>query len=1046
MKPLTLLLVANLLLAIGTASHAGQYRVIKSFAGNGSEGAVPEYYGAFVGNSYIGAASTGGLYGYGVLYRIDLDGTDFQVLRSFNESDGKPESPWHGATSALLYHDGKVHGVLQRAQGGNSQVTASIFSVNPDGSSFTVTKEIVDGQFIDLGGSAYTYRNEGGQVSLHFVKEGYLYGLAQNGAAPESPDWQQGYGGIFRVRPDGTDYSVIHRFGDLLSGRRPGCLVDGGDYLYGVAWDGGIVNRGVVFRIRPDGTDFSKIKDLLIEEVGNESMGGPYMLRFHGGQLFFMSETGGKNGQGVAFAIDPSTGIMTKLHEFGKSPSFYYPADFVVNDGDLFGVVLGSSTASRGGIFRMRKDGTGFRELHGFQENSSWPEPRSLAWRDGRLFGLLKSGGSSGAGALFSYEPSAVSGPTTPVVSILPTGAALSGLPTANQPALPRYNHSVLWTGNRFIVWGGAVNETASSTGGVYDPVGDFWTPTALSNAPKARLGHTAVWTGNRMIIWGGRNSQGNALADGVSFDPAVNSWTPITGIGAPSARSGHTAVWTGQEMIVWGGDNGEVSGGAYNPSSGTWRPLSTLGAPESRYGHDAIMAGSRMVVWGGNVDDGEQPDGTGAFYNPASDTWEEIPSAGAPTGGFGDWGDDSEARAVQLLWTGSKLVAFPLNSSTGAFWLEAGIYDPATKSWQLIRTTGAPDVRPYMAAWLGSTLYVAGSSGINFRGSVYDFNTNRWRVLTTGTTGSFQGREGVWAPQRGELLTFGGRWVDGVGEFSGGSAGRKGFRIKFQGLVSPIDWSWAAGTADRNLAIGESATFGVESQTPGVTYQWYRNGRKIAGATGASFTVANASPDDAGSYRVDIISVASGKRVVRTPSLRLVVDDPGILVYTYRGNERFTDRDGSQSAVASGYFLVDRENRQAAEIVADHGKKRFRVNSTGHDIKIFSTGPLPTGTRTAACFLESAPGSFAVAWYEGADKRVGLAPGFSVIAPPAMRAWAGAAFDEEETGTTMTSWGLTLTLEKVQTLRARSFGYETLSESTERLRQELLGRGFTEE
>lgn len=54
--------------------------------------------------------------------------------------------------------------------------------------------------------------------------------------------------------------------------------------------------------------------------------------------------------------------------------------------------------------------------------------------------------------------------------------------------------------------------------------------------------------------------------------------------------------------------------------------------------------------------------------------------------------------------------------------------------------------------------------------------------------------------------------------------------------------------------AVGEPATFTVGvTANPAATFQWYRNGVVIAGATGASYGVNNVSLTDAGNYTVDV-------------------------------------------------------------------------------------------------------------------------------------------------------------------------------------------------
>jgi hypothetical protein len=159
------------------------------------------------------------------------------------------------------------------------------------------------------------------------------------------------------------------------------------------------------------------------------------------------------------------------------------------------------------------------------------------------------------------------------------------------------------------IVWGGYRREGATSiltsTGGVYDPATDAWTPTSTIGAPTARDSHAAVWTGSKMIVWGGYDGvPGVPSGTGGIYDPATETWTPTSTVGAPSGRAEHTAVWTGSKMIVWGGWPGgstvEGTGGIYDPATDTWTPTSTVGVPRGRDSHTAVWTGSRMIVWGG--------------------------------------------------------------------------------------------------------------------------------------------------------------------------------------------------------------------------------------------------------------------------------------------------------------------------------------------------------------------------------------------------------------------------------------------------------------
>jgi hypothetical protein len=315
-----------------------------------------------------------------------------------------------------------------------------------------------------------------------------------------------------------------------------------------------------------------------------------------------------------------------------------------------------------------------------------WTGSRMIVW-GGMDFSFLRSLADGGA-----YEPG--SGAWTPTRT--------TGAPS------PRQSHTAVWTGSRMIVWGGCDWETRAwfDSGGAYDPVRDAWTATSRIGAPAPRSGQTSVWTGSQMIVWGGLGSAESWLGDGGAYEPATDRWTAISRTGAPSPRSGHTAVWTGSKMIVWGGygETGLVgTGGVYDPATDTWRAVSPSDAPSPRTRHTAVWTGSRMIVWGGEwfAGDTEDTPGTGAIYDPVTDSWTPTTTAGAPV-----------SRASHTaVWAGSRMIVWggrraglPPTYSTG------GLFDPATQTWTATPTLDAPGQRGgHTAVWTGWQMVVWG-------------------------------------------------------------------------------------------------------------------------------------------------------------------------------------------------------------------------------------------------------------------------------------------------------------------------------------------------
>lgn len=180
-------------------------------------------------------------------------------------------------------------------------------------------------------------------------------------------------------------------------------------------------------------------------------------------------------------------------------------------------------------------------------------------------------------------------------------------LPIANAPS-PRFGAVAVVTADRVLVWGGTGQSGELNTGaqllldGNGVPTG--WIAMNSLNAPSARSGHSMVWTGQKLLVWGGQSGP-NFLADGAAYYPVADTWSPITATNGPSARSAHTAVWSGQEMLVFGGEallGTLADGAAYDPTADTWRPLSGTGNPQARSSATAAWSGSELLVFGGTA------------------------------------------------------------------------------------------------------------------------------------------------------------------------------------------------------------------------------------------------------------------------------------------------------------------------------------------------------------------------------------------------------------------------------------------------------------
>ncbi len=83
-----------------------------------------------------------------------------------------------------------------------------------------------------------------------------------------------------------------------------------------------------------------------------------------------------------------------------------------------------------------------------------------------------------------------------------------------------------------------------------------------------------------------------------------------------------------------------------------------------------------------------------------------------------------------------------------------------------------------------------------------------------------------------------------------------------------------------QQVEAGQAATFTLSASGSGLTYQWFKNGGTIAGATGATYSIPSAQTGDAGTYSVRVTSgatteIATAKLVVGTSSVTVGASGP---------------------------------------------------------------------------------------------------------------------------------------------------------------------------
>ena len=177
-------------------------------------------------SALYGTASAWWGSGYGSVFKLNLDGTGFTVLKNFDLST----TGGHLEAGLMQGMHGALYGTT--IQGGSCGY-GTVFKLNPDGTGFTVLKN-----FDHATTGAYLY---GGLIQ---GVDGTLYGAAEQGGS-------RGYGTVFKLNPDGTGFTVLQNFDNSTTGAFPrGKLIRGTDgNLYGTTVQGGSGGYGTVFRL-----------------------------------------------------------------------------------------------------------------------------------------------------------------------------------------------------------------------------------------------------------------------------------------------------------------------------------------------------------------------------------------------------------------------------------------------------------------------------------------------------------------------------------------------------------------------------------------------------------------------------------------------------------------------------------------------------------------------------------------------------------------------------------------------------------------------------
>ncbi|HTZ70252.1 MAG TPA: choice-of-anchor tandem repeat GloVer-containing protein [Acetobacteraceae bacterium] len=227
---------------------------------------------------------------------------------------------------------------------------------------------------------------------------GTLYGTTLFGGA-------SGDGTVFALDPKTGTETVLHAFQGGPDGYFTySDLAELNGTLYGTTYYGGAYSNGTVFALNLA----TGIESTVYAFQGSSDGGGPdASLTGMAGMLYGTTGSGGANGNGTVFSLNPTSGVATALYSFPGSGRAYDITDSLLHIGrTLYGTTASGGTNGYGMAYSLNPATSVQSVLYSFQGGSDAANPeRGLINVRGTLYGASYSGGANGAGTVFTLNP-----------------------------------------------------------------------------------------------------------------------------------------------------------------------------------------------------------------------------------------------------------------------------------------------------------------------------------------------------------------------------------------------------------------------------------------------------------------------------------------------------------------------------------------------------------------------------------------------------------------------------------------------------------------
>lgn len=368
-------------------TSAAPYSILHSFRGtNYADGAGPSAQLVLSGLTLYGTTYAGGISNAGVIYKINTDGSGYEVIRHCSVGllvdDASPGGPLK-LVGSKLYGTASGWAMWQSSTAPVSYTErrGGLFCVDTNGANYS--------QVVMWGGSYYYGVNPMFSPSEKaFPKSGVvasgpdLYGIVNDT--------------LFAVGTNGLNFRLLN----TLASYSDSPLTLAGNTLYGVTISGGISNCGTVIAINIVTTNYTTLKAFSLP-IGASPSG---RLLITNDTIFGVTQNGGDFDKGTLYRMNANGSDFTVLKHFSGNDGANPRSGLVCSGTKLYGTTGVGGMFNHGTIFQITTNGTGFVTLKHFNGADGDEPSGELVWSEGVLYGTAMDGGDANLGVVFSLR------------------------------------------------------------------------------------------------------------------------------------------------------------------------------------------------------------------------------------------------------------------------------------------------------------------------------------------------------------------------------------------------------------------------------------------------------------------------------------------------------------------------------------------------------------------------------------------------------------------------------------------------------------------